>query len=342
MESFSRLLERAAFHIPYSHDWLAERDALRNQNRALKQDLERLRAELKFTAERLAEVSDALWVPPGHFYSPIPAVRDLEMHTERVFGVPSAIPDVDFNEKRQLELLDQFRQWYADQPFEPKKTSGRRYYFENENYSYADAIILYCMMRHLKPQRIVEVGSGYSSCAILDVNALFFDNRIDCAFVDPYPALLHELLEGSDHTTARVFAQPVQDVDIRIFEALGAGDILFIDSSHVAKTGSDVNHLFFIILPVLKDGVHIHFHDIFCPFEYPRGWALEGRAWNEAYLLRAFLAYNRAFQIRFFTTYLVNRHRDRFEAEFPLFLKNTGGSLWLQKTKTGHPSIERD
>ncbi len=114
-------------------------------------------------------------------------------------------------------------------------------------------------------------------------------------------------------------------------------DILFIDSSHVSKTGSDVNHLLFKILPLLNDGVMIHFHDIFFPFEYPQWWAFEGRAWNEAYLLHAFLAHNRAYQIEFFNTYVIDRYRERIAAEFPLFLKNEGGSLWLRKVGDGGP-----
>ena len=113
---------------------------------------------------------------------------------------------------------------------------------------------------------------------------------------------------------------------------IGVRDILFIDSSHVTITGSDVNYLMFKILPLVNAGVHIHFHDIFYPFEYPPEFAFEGRAWNEAYLLRAFLSYNRAFEIRFFTTYLITYFRERFETEFPLFLHCTGGSIWLRKT----------
>jgi hypothetical protein len=98
-------------------------------------------------------------------------------------------------------------------------------------------------------------------------------------------------LERNTVTVARL-----QDVDQEIFARLKANDILFIDSSHVAKIGSDVNHLMSEILPILAPGVHIHFHDIFYPFEYPRQWVEEGRAWNEAYLLEAFLSFNSEFE----------------------------------------------
>src|SRR5262249_18487668 len=219
----------------------------------------------------------------------------------------------------------------TEQPFTPTKTGGRRYFF-NPNYGYGDALTLYCMMRRLRPRRIVEVGSGYSSCVMLDVNELFFDRSIALTFIDPYPQLLKGVMTESDRKQTRIIGRNIQDVDLAVFKELQASDILFIDSSHVSKTGSDVNYLVFKILPLIAQGVFVHIHDIFYPFEYPKEWVFEGRSWNEAYLVRAFLQYNRAFQIRFFTTFLLLRHRGIFEKDFPLFLKNVPGSLWLEKT----------
>src|SRR5262249_55925603 len=147
----------------------------------------------------------------------------------------------------------------------------------------------------------------------------------------PYPELLLKLIRDSDRDQIKIIGHQVQCVDLQIFRELEAGDILFIDSSHVSKTGSDVNHLMFKVLPNLAEGVYVHFHDIFYPFEYPEQLAFEGRAWNEAYLLRAFLSYNKSFEIRFFNTYLLTYFRERFERDFPLFMKSTGGSIWLRK-----------
>jgi hypothetical protein len=104
-----------------------------------------------------------------------------------------------------------------------------------------------------------------------------------------------------------------------------------IDSSHVVKCGSDVNFLLSDVLPSLQPGVWVHFHDIFWPFEYPMDWLLEGRAWNEAYMVRSFLQYNSRFQIRLFNSFLGARHQDELARLFPLGVKDTGGSLWLQK-----------
>ena len=336
MIDLARFLERAAFHLPFSHTWIAERDALRTENNRMRavnerqvRELEDARRELKAAKDHLA----ALWQPPGHFYSPIPDVAELQATWAMAFRFPESIPDVDINVAGQLELLNQFRDWYAEQPFTAEKVAGRRFYFNNENFSYTDAIVLYFMMRRLRPRRIVEVGSGFSSCAMMDVNDLLFDGKIEFTFVEPYPDRLLRLINDRDRT--RVCTEKVQDVDLQLFRDLGPNDILFIDSSHVSKTGSDLNHLLFKVLPLLSDGVQIHFHDIFWPFEYPEAWVFEGRAWNEVYLLHALLAHNRNYQVQLFNSYLIHNYRKRIEAEFPLFLKSPGGSIWIQKTEAG-------
>ena len=95
--------------------------------------------------------------------------------------------------------------------------------------------------------------------------------------------------------------------------------------------GSDVNYLFFEILPVLEPGVIVHVHDVLWPFEYPRTWVLEGRAWNEAYLLRAFLQYNSTFEVMLFNAWIGQAARDLAAELMPEFLVNPGGSFWMRK-----------
>ena len=110
-----------------------------------------------------------------------------------------------------------------------------------------------------------------------------------------------------------------------------ANDLLFIDSTHVAKTGSDVNTIFFDILPSLAAGVCVHFHDIYYPFEYPKEWVRQGRAWNEAYMLRAFLQYNPTFRICFFNSYIAAFHRHLLKESMYPYALQPGSSLWLRK-----------
>ena len=275
---------------------------------------------------------DSGFVPPGHFYSPIPSFDEVERESARLFGhVPRTIPGIDMREDDQLALLEQFVPFYDQQPFSATKTGEHRYHFENPAYSYSDGIFLHCMIRHLQPKRIIEIGSGYSSCVTLDTNELFFDNAIETTFIDPYPKLLHSLMTKEDKRRSRVLPHRLQDVDVREFASLGPNDILFVDSTHVSKIGSDVNRIFCDILPALASGVHVHIHDVFYPFEYPKQWLLDGRAWNEIYILRAFLEYNDRFRIVVMNTFLQYFHEDFFRDRMPLCLKNPGGSIWLRR-----------
>ena len=156
-------------------------------------------------------------------------------------------------------------------------------------------------------------------------------NSINCMFIEPYPERLESLLKENDREKVVIYKKRLQDIPVGVFRELNENDILFIDSTHVAKFNSDVNFVFHEILPVLNSGVHIHFHDVFYPFEYPQEWLLEGRAWNEQYILRAFLEYNREFKIVMFNTYLENMYEAKIRSRFPLLYRNTGGSIWLKK-----------
>jgi len=179
--------------------------------------------------------------------------------------------------------------------------------------------------------KLIEVGSGYSSCVTLDANEFFLKNKIDCKFIEPYPDLLKSLIKSEDNSRIEIIEKKLQDVPLELFKELKTNDILFIDSTHVSKLNSDVNYIIHEIFPVLNSGVYIHIHDIFYPFEYPKQWLLEGRAWNEQYILRAFLEYNQQFEIILFNTYLESIFKDKIENQFPLLFKNTGGSIWLKK-----------
>jgi predicted O-methyltransferase YrrM len=260
-----------------------------------------------------------LFVPLGHFYSPMPSLDEISKDEKRIFAVPQELAAIDLNVDEQLSFRDE-------------ETPGLRYKFLNSMYSYSDAICLYGMIRHLKPQTILEVGAGYSSCVMLDTNELFFGNRISCTFIEPNLQQFLSLLKKKDLERIEIVPSRLQDVSLSRFAALAANDILFIDSTHVSKIGSDVNYLIFEILPVLQSGVYVHFHDIFYPFEYPKQWIFDlGIVWSEAYLLRSFLQYNSTFRIAFFNTYLERFYEEIFRDSMPLCLKNRGGSLWLRK-----------
>lgn len=153
---------------------------------------------------------------------------------------------------------------------------------------------------------------------------------VDFTFIEPYPERLKSLL--TPHDNVRIIEEKLQDVDTDIFSSLQAGDILFIDSTHVSKIDSDVNLYLFNILPRLAKGVLIHIHDIPYPFEYYKEWIYNGRAWNEAYMIRTFLQFNTSFKIKFWGSYFENVHKELYFKHMPLCAKCPGGSLWLEKT----------
>jgi hypothetical protein len=166
---------------------------------------------------------------------------------------------------------------------------------------------------------------------MLDTRERFFAQPLELTFIEPFPETLRSLMKEGDARDTRVLEARLQDVPPTEFDRLKAGDILFVDSTHVAKVGSDVNRLIFEILPRLASGVHVHFHDVFYPFEYPRAWVDAGIAWNEQYLLRAFLQYNDAFRVVLMNTFLEYFHEELFRQKMPLCLRNWGGSLWIRR-----------
>jgi predicted O-methyltransferase YrrM len=216
-------------------------------------------------------------------------------------------------------------------PFSKEKTKKYRYYFENPAYSYHDGLILNFMMRHFNPHKYIEIGSGYSSCMVLDTNELFLNNNLDIKLIEPYSELIKILLRAQDLNKISLIEKKLQDVPLDDFKNLDENDILFIDSTHVSKLNSDVNYIFHDILPVLKKGVVIHMHDIFWPFEYPKNWIDEGRAWNELYMLRNFLMFNDTFEVLYFANFIFNMNKSWFEKNMPLVLKNPGGNFWMKK-----------
>jgi predicted O-methyltransferase YrrM len=291
-----------------------------------------LRSRLAELQHTVSEYKDNSCFPAGHYYSPIVSVKRIKEKQDAIWKDVSTngIIGIDLNTQEQLSLVKSFEKFYSEQPFKEQKHDGVRYYFDNEFFCHTDALMLYSVIRSYQPKNIIEVGSGFSTAVILDTNQFFLNNQSSLTFIEPYPERLYSLLREEDKGHSTILVKDLQEVDPSYFDRLEKNDILFIDSTHVSKTGSDVNYVLFEILPRLKQGVLIHFHDIFYPFEYPKGWVFEGRNWNEDYILRAFLSYNPEFKIKLFVDYLHRHHKYVF-AGMPLFYCNTGGSIWLQK-----------
>jgi hypothetical protein len=272
-----------------------------------------------------------LLFPIGHFYSPIADPTDLNERATRLWSQVNEMPGIDMNVGAQLDLLKVLApytlglDWPIAQPSDPT-----RYFYGNDQYPVLDAEFLYAALRHFKPKAMIEVGSGWSSLIAAEVNRVHLKRSMSFSCIEPYPRQF--LIDGVDGITQLV-RERVEDVDLRFFDQLNDGDVLFIDSSHVSKVGSDVNHLFFDVLPRLRPGVMVHIHDIFLPDEYPKVWVIDqGRNWNEQYLLRAFLQFNRSWEVMWASHFMGTRHTAATQATFPRYPElGGGGSLWLRR-----------
>ena len=312
--------------------------ALAAANHALGLERDRLRAALREQEQVLREKNHiaevfSSWVPPGHFYSPFPDLAEFDKRSAQLLSPDNQPAAIDLREREQLALFDELAPLIDDAPFPADRGDEYRYHLDNPAYSWADGLILHAMLRHVRPRRVVEVGSGYSSALLLDTAERWLDPGVELTFVEPHDELLRSLLHEGDDRRVTILDVGIQDVPVDVFAALQAGDVLFIDSTHVVKAGSDVNHLFFEVLPSLSPGVVVHVHDIFFPFEYRAHWVREGRAWQETYLVRAFLMYNEAFEIIWFHDLMWSRHRSVVEHRAPSMARAPGGNLWLRKVR---------
>ncbi len=273
--------------------------------------------------------------PAGHYYSPIPSKEDVLAYVKSRKPPNRELLGIELNEQEQYELLTEYALFYKDLPFPEEQTPGHRYYYHNMWFCYSDAIFLYCFLRKYMPKRIIEIGSGFSSAVMLDTIDRVFSQRPEITFIEPYPDRLISLLHEGDRKQIRLMDRKIQEVPTEILLSLQSGDLLFIDSSHVVKCGSDLLLLMFEILPRLQPGVVVHFHDVFYPFDYPPEWLMGGRFWNENYFLRAFLSYNFEWKILFFNTYVHFIFGDLIKEKMPLCAKNPGGGLYIQRKQKG-------
>jgi predicted O-methyltransferase YrrM len=272
------------------------------------------------------------FVPPGHFYSPIPAIESIagKDFSSLISKELDEIPGIKFNIEAQLKLLRSFAEDYKVPEWLDDENEQFNFHFSNPFFSYGDASALSLVLQHYKPSNIIEVGSGYSTALFLDMLAMkYITSKVTC--IEHYPNVLYSLISETQKSQLEIIENKLESIPLSKFSDLIEGDLLFIDSTHVSKFDSDVNYLFSEILPVLKSGVLVHIHDIFYPFEYPKEWLLEGRAWNEAYILKAFLQYNSAFEILFWPSMLHIKYPNAVQPALPQLNRNPGASIYLRR-----------
>lgn len=260
----------------------------------------------------------SLHITPAHYYSPIPLTYELDSSVfEKIYDCTG----IDWNLKEQLEYLRKiFPKYYEE--YAPASNSGL---------SLVDAFALYAMIREKKPKIMIEVGAGDTTKISLQALRMNKKEGNLCKFysIEPYP---REELRNIQEDNFELIISKLQDVDI---EFLSNADLLFIDSSHVSKINSDVNYEILEIIPKLKIGSLIHWHDIVIPTNYWKEWIDEGNMfWNESYMVHAFMLFNSSFKTIWAARYMQINHFNEMQQRFSYLKKNHHlMSFWIEKTK---------
>lgn len=259
--------------------------------------------------------------------SPVPDLRALE---PAFFERPDPMRGIDFDAGRQMEFVERELAGFCREfrpAHSPEEAGPGRFYLSNGTYESVDAELLYAMVRRFQPQRMIELGSGFSTLiarTALEHNPGADPDRVLVTF-DPYRSSLLP-------PTVAVTPETAQSVPIDTFQELGDGDIMFVDTSHTVKLGGDVNRIVLDILPTLRPGVIVHFHDIFLPFPYSRGHLADAHFWTEQYLLQAFLSGNQEWEVLVGAFAVARAHPDRLAAAVPSFAPGVNpGAFWIRR-----------
>jgi hypothetical protein len=274
-----------------------------------------------------------------HFYQP---VFDPDTVGPEVWERRHSLPGVNFSPERQLDYLRHLAAFGGECRWPARPTRGGEYHYENGAFGYSSACLLHSVVRLNRPAKVIEVGAGMSTLVLagaLRANQAADQHPAELISIDPYPS---PVLATLPRESLRMLASPVEQVPLAEFTSLRTGDLLFIDSSHVIRTGGDVTFLYLDVLPRLAPGVIVHIHDIQFPYEYPRVYA-DGSGgpryfWTEQYLLQAFLAMNQQFEVLLAGHFLQRDHLEAFMRSFPLLRPDhhrVTSSFYMKRREAG-------
>ena len=271
---------------------------------------------LLFLAQSRPDLADR-WgyhIRPIHYYEPLP---DFSSITSEQINQRRTYPGIDFGWEQQSALVGELTK-YRDELRELE------YDFDNDYFGGLDAAVYYALIRHLQPERIIEIGGGYSTQIAGKALAANRKGKLTC--IEPYP----ERLNGSD-PNVELIQKRVEEMNVDFFSTLAANDILFIDSSHTVKFRSDVCYEFLEVMPRLARGVWVHVHDIFFPHDYPAEWLIDRRlALNEQYLLEAFLSFNKTYAPQLANRWFCLEHNDEAARVWPN-ADDRASSFWMKR-----------
>ncbi len=252
------------------------------------------------------------------YYLPFPDRTEVE---EDFWEKQSELVGVDMNDKGALLLLREILPAYLEEfrctfPLRAGDKQGL-FYLINGTYMAVDAHVYYAFLRHYKPKRVIEIGAGQSTllaAAACEANHQESGLTTKLIAIDPYPP---DIIKQGIPGFVELIERPLQKMEMDLFTALKEGDILFIDSTHVLKSGGDVQLAYLEILPRLAPGVLVHIHDISLPKGYPRVYFEQQLFWNEQYVLQAFLTYNSHFEVTWPGNYMLLKYPDLILNTFP-------------------------
>jgi predicted O-methyltransferase YrrM len=290
-------------------------------------------AQRAYAATHRAAERVGVHVLRASYDSPIPRLSKL---APDVFEREVPMRGIDWDPERQTRFVEAELGRYLEEfrPASDPSAPPGRFRLDNHTYDRVDAELLYALVRWAKPRRYVELGSGYSTLVVADALAANARDGADCrlACYDPYPS--GQVL-ARDDLRESVNPIPVQELPETVVRELGGGDVLFVDTSHTVKLGSDVNRVILELLPLVAAGVIVHFHDIFLPRDYSRGHLRDGHYWNEQYLLQAFLAGNSAWEVLLGAQAVALHAPGRLRELVPSYHPGVSpGAFWIRRRAT--------
>lgn len=226
--------------------------------------------------------------------------------------------------RQELQSLLPFARDF-DPPAKAVDPEAGVYAWDRPLFTGADAMAYYCYVRKLKPKTVLEIGSGFSSLVAREALTANGGGRLHC--IEPYPRAF--LCNRAD---IGLTAKPAQEISSEfVNDMLADGDILFIDSTHTVKSGSDCLHIYLRLLPKIRRRIHVHVHDICLPFAFPMDVVLKRHIhWTEQYLLLAFLLDNPKARVVYGSVYNGWRHRDLMLEMMSGKAGSSGRSFWFE------------
>ena len=247
-----------------------------------------------------------LVILPYHFYVPVSNI--LELNKDKSWQKKTNLKGINFNKLNQISNIKKIML-----PYFSEYKNGKIYQDATRNnyglgFGAIEAQALHGVIRHIKPNKIIEIGSGVSTYCMLKAGA----KNITC--IEPYPSKF--LVKNKK---INLIKKNIQKINLDIFKSLSKNDLLFIDSSHTLKINSDLTKIYLEILPILKKGVIIQIHDIFFPYNFQRDANNSIYQWMETQLLQAFLINNNKIEIIFSMSYLHYEAPNELKKLFPIY-----------------------